>query len=300
MLSATEGDGGGRDGRGPWDGWRPTVLAWVLLVSVLLHGGAFVVARGWVVVAPMAERLRNLASQELLIEAGIETAPEMKSSLPDPASGGAGPRMAELPPAAPLDVNVIASSATARTASPLLSGSDFRLPGGGVKGLGFGAGPGGLGTGRGFSIGGRRVEANVIFVVLDASGSMKADAKLDRARAGIRRLAQRGGVRIAGEAEVEGCAFRAVSPGGGGGYGEAGAVFLEALAREKTIDAIYFFSDFQDPVDAASTEAIREAATRRFPKVRIYLHALEANVREALSDLVRATGGDILYEDPPR
>lgn len=283
-----------------WRGFgRNDVLMVMLAVSLLLHVGVLGLFWGIRLISGGEARKANLASQEFLIDlsASLQPTPppiELPRLKPPP-----GPVLSQIDPAMGAPINVLTVNVPSMGLGLPSAGADLQSRMLGSGGLRDSLGGGLLGRGAGartFSLGGGTVRASAIIVMLDASGSMQADRKMDRAREKMRDLARRAGVRVVAEIEVPNCAFVQIAEPGAGLDSPIDAAYAMSAAMRKfpAADAIYFFSDFQDMVNPAVVEQLRLMAMEMEPHVAVYLHTLEEKPDPALDDLCRATGGQIL------
>lgn len=270
------------------------VLIVMLGASALLHVMILGTFWGIRLIGGMASRPANLVSREFLIDLGPPlkpVAPVVK--LPDlKPPGGPPATQLNIPAGKPLN---ILTTTTPGAMPALPSGGDdlrSRMPGLG----GLGKGLAGMPAPKSFSLGGGRIRASAIIVLLDASGSMQSDEKLSRAREKVRQLTKQAGIRVMAEIEVPNCAFVQIAEPGADPMSPSDAAYAmsAAMRRYPFADAIYFFSDFQDTVDPLAADQLRQIATGADPKVAVYLHTLEQRPDPALVALCRATGGQVL------
>lgn len=274
----------------------------MLAASVLLHVVILGLFWGIRLVGGASSRAAKLVSRELLVDVGPPLkpiAPSVRLPVLKPPSGMAAVRM---DPSPGMPINVLTTAVPATDPGLLSGGADLRSRmlglGGTRDGIGgLGKGLVGSGTGaRSFSLGGGTVKASAIIVLLDASGSMQEDRKLERAREKMRDLTKQARIRVMAEIEVPNCAFDQIAEPGADPQSPLDAAYAmsAAMRRFPFADAIYFFSDFQDTVVPAVVEQLRLMATGCEPKVAVYLHTLEQTPDSSLVELCRATGGQIL------
>jgi hypothetical protein len=274
----------------------------MLAASVLLHVMILGLFWGIRLVNGVPPRAAKLVSRELFVDVGPPLkpiAPPVRLPVLKPPSGMAAVR-ADPSPGNP--INALTAPVLTVTPGLLTGGDDLKSRmlglGGSRDGIGgLGKGLAGSGTGaRSFSLGGGTVKASAIIVLLDASGSMQEDRKLERAREKIRDLTKRAGIRVMAEIEVPNCAFTQIAEPGADPQSPLDAAYAmsAAMRRYPFADAIYFFSDFQDTVVAAAVEQLRLIALECEPKVGIYLHTLEQTPDASLVALCHATGGQVL------
>ncbi|HPA21177.1 MAG TPA: hypothetical protein PLU30_25770 [Verrucomicrobiae bacterium] len=267
----------------------------MLVGSVLLHVVALGLFWGIRLVSGNAPRKAHLVSREILIDVGPPlkpVAPPVRLPQLRPLSE---PAMSKFEPPAGKPINVLATTAPTAMAGVPSGGEDLKSRMLGLGGVGKGLVGGGTGA-RSFSLGGGTVRANAIIVLLDASGSMQENRKLERAREKIRELAKGVGIRVMAEIEVPNCEFHRIAEPGADPQSPLDAAYAmsAAMRRFAFADAIYFFSDFQDTVSPEAVDHLRLIATECEPKVRVYLHTLEQTPDVSLVALCRATGGQIL------
>lgn len=278
------------------------VLAVMLLASVLLHVVVLGLFWGFRLLGGTSPRAPRLVSHEFFIDLGPPpqpVGPSIRLPTLKPPPGMAAVRT---DPAPGKPINVLTVPVPSAMPGLLSGGDDIKSRmlglGGSRDGMGgLGKGPFGSGTGpRSFSLGGGTVKASAIIVLLDASGSMQSDQKMERAREKMRDMTRRAGVRVMAEIEVPNCAFHQIAGPGAdiGSPADAAYAMSAAMRRYPFADAIYFFSDFQDTVAPEAVEQLRLIATECDPKVAVYLHTLEQEPDRALVALCRATGGQVL------
>lgn len=274
----------------------------MLVASVLLHVVILGLFWGIRLVSGVSSRAPKLVSHEFLIDLGPPpqpVAPQVRLPHLKPPADMAP---SKFDPPAGRPINVLATAAP--TAMPgVPSGCEdlrSRMLGlnGALDGLGgLGKGLAGRGAGaRSFSLGGGTVKASAIIILLDASGSMESDGKLERARDKMRGLTKQAGIRVMAEIEVPNCEFSQIAAPGADPQSPVDAAYAmsAAMRRFPFADAIYFFSDFQDTVVPAAVEQLRSIAMECEPKVAVYLHTLEQTPDGSLGALCRATGGQVL------
>lgn len=236
----------------------------------------------------------SLTSREFLIDLGPPLKPVPGQVRLPNLKPPSGPTSPTFDPPAGKPINAITTTAPGALLGLPSGGEDLksRMPGLGGLGKSLGGGP----KPRSFSLGGGRVSASAIIVLLDASGSMQEDQKLERAREKIRQLTKGAGIRVMAEIEVPNCAFTEIAAPGADPQSPSDAAYAmsAAMRRYPFADAIYFFSDFQDEVNPAAVEQLRQIAMGADPKVAVYLHTLEQRPDAALVSLCRATGGQVL------
>jgi hypothetical protein len=74
--------------------------------------------------------------------------------------------------------------------------------------------------------------------------------------------------------------------------GPNGALLRQA--NEGTVDAVYWFADFQDPIDIESMLDIAEALRRA--GIRLYVHSVEKEPDASILDTVKTTGGEVIIK----
>ena len=145
-------------------------------------------------------------------------------------------------------------------------------------------------------VGGMKVKAKALGVILDVSGSMKE--KLPEVKREIRRA-----FRQAKTVDVEGCRLDWNSPDESVDRkvrlkGSADSVIeaVEMLVIDGRVDALYWFSDLQDGESEAGLARLRELLRvdqGKAKTVRFYIRTLEREPSRELATIVRATGGAI-------
>jgi hypothetical protein len=205
-------------------------------------------------------------------------------------------------PLAPaLTITASATSAISMTIPDLPSTEDGVSALAGI-GNGFGSGIGsGFGAGEGegatsMKVGGMKVQAKALGVILDVSGSMKE--KLPEVKREIRRA-----FRQAKTVDVEGCRLDWNAPDESEDRkvrlkSSADSVIeaVEMLVIDGRVDALYWFSDLQDGESEAGLARLRELLRVEQGKakaVRFYIRTLEVEPSRELATIVRATGGAI-------
>jgi hypothetical protein len=182
--------------------------------------------------------------------------PKIQRTSPSIQAGGA-------PLAPALTITASATSAISMTIPDLPSTDDGVSALAGI-GNGFGSGMGsGFGDGEAegatsMKVGGMKVQAKVLGVILDVSGSMKE--KLPEVKREIRRA-----FRQAKTVDVEGCRLDWNAPDESEDRkvrlkGSADSVIeaVEMLVIDGRIDALYWFSDLQDGESEAGLARLRE------------------------------------------
>lgn len=223
-------------------------------------------------------------------------APKVERTSPSIQAGGA-----PLSPA--LTITAAATSALSMTIPDLPSTDDGVSALAGI-GNGFGSGMGsGFGDGEGttsMQVGGMKVQAKALGVILDVSGSMKE--KLPEVKREIRRA-----FRQAKTVDVEGCRLDWNAPDESEDRkirlkGSADSVIeaVEMLVIDGRVDALYWFSDLQDGETEEGLARLRELLRVEQGKakaVRFYIRTLEREPSRELATIVRATGGAIQAGD---
>ena len=220
--------------------------------------------------------------------------PKVQRTSPSIQAGGA-------PLAPALTITAAATSAISMTIPDLPSTDDGVSALAGI-GNGFGSGIGsgfGVGEGEGatsMKVGGMKVQAKSLGVILDVSGSMKE--KLPEVKREIRRA-----FRQAKTVDVEGCRLDWNSPNKSEDRkirlkGSADSVIeaVEMLVIDGRVDALYWFSDLQDGESEAGLARLRELLRvdqGKAKTVRFYIRTLEREPSRELATIVRATGGAI-------
>jgi hypothetical protein len=220
--------------------------------------------------------------------------PKIQRTSPSIQAGGA-------PLAPALTITASATSAISMTIPDLPSTDDGVSALAGI-GNGFGSGIGsGFGACEGggatsMKVGGMKVQAKALGVILDVSGSMKE--KLPEVKREIRRA-----FRQAKTVDVEGCRLDWSAPDESEDRkvrlkGSADSVIeaVEMLVIDGRVDAIYWFSDLQDGETEAGLARLRELLRVEQGKakaVRFYIRTLEVEPSRELATIVRATGGAI-------
>lgn len=278
------------------------VLYAMVAASIVLHAMIFAVVCGLRLGQDGGPRAAGLVSEEVLIDL-VPARPSLavplrRQQLPPPPA----PAVPKFQPPAGNPINVLTAPVADVLHGLPSGGQDLKAVmlglGGARDGFGgVGAARLGIGTNpRSFALGGGTVRASALIVLLDASGSMQEDNKMERARKKILDLSKQTGIRVMAQIEVPNCAFVQIAEPGANPELPTDAAYAmsAAMRRFPFADAIYFFSDFQDLVAPTTVEQLRLIATEIEPKVRVYLHTLEQNPDEALAGLCRATGGQIL------
>ena len=146
---------------------------------------------------------------------------------------------------------------------------------------------------RSGEIGGIRVQAQTLGVILDVSGSMAS--YLETLRQQIRRSFSDALFR-----EVSGCSIltqdnlRRYQQEGFDSQLDSIMPEVEELVREYQIDSLYWFSDLEDQQDSEALAWLGEILNSG--KVRFYVRSVGSKPNPNLQDLVLRTGGELKVE----
>jgi len=150
---------------------------------------------------------------------------------------------------------------------------------------------GGGGGGSGHQIGRMKVKANRLCVILDTSPSMvgvKNESLLT-----AQRIARSSGGEVH---EHKGCAIRKGPVYPSDSTGDSFYDIVLKLIRSRNIDAIYWVCDLEDEQDPESIAELKKLLLDR--RVRFYVSSYHYRPKEALMDLINATGGDFELKSP--
>lgn len=131
---------------------------------------------------------------------------------------------------------------------------------------------------RSVEIGGMRIRANAVLVLLDTSGSMNVhQARKDAALARLRSA----GISTGDQEEIGGSASNLLGK------------ITEALAKRPRVDAIWMVSDFYDGTDLNSDNRYEQLLRLlRQRRIKLYLSTVDSIPHEYLINAARASGGD--------